>query len=287
MGRNIGGWIVDQSKRISDWSARKFTYAAVVAVFSIATFLTMPAVLLSAYHDSLAWFWSALNIVAFGVGTASFVVSVSISAKQLEESSAREADRDALLIQIRSAARSAAVDAGAARLATENALSTFERHFKEAERARGSTRKHSNSELKKLAMETFSVGLGESLEAAPRILWVDDHPNGNVFERRALESAGVIAEISLSTEDALARLASDRYHLVISDMERFDNSRAGYELLTSMRAEGFAQPFVIYAGDARPEFLEETLSLGGDANTNDPFVLLEEVSRLLSDTPGD
>ena len=78
-----------------------------------------------------------------------------------------------------------------------------------------------------------------SLEGVPkqdkwkrRILWVDDKPENNRFERIAFEQAGIRFHSASSTDEALALLNRHgfRYGAVISDFSR-RQPRAGYELL--------------------------------------------------------
>src|SRR5689334_7055629 len=77
-----------------------------------------------------------------------------------------------------------------------------------------------------------------------RILWVDDRPDNNRFERQALEALGIDVELSLSTEDALDKLRRQPYDLIISDMGRPGDSRAGYTLLDRLRSGGNPIPYV-------------------------------------------
>jgi PleD family two-component response regulator len=60
------------------------------------------------------------------------------------------------------------------------------------------------------------------------ILWVDDHPDNNRYERRALEALGVRFVLSTSTDDALDQLRRQTFDLIISDMGRPPDPQAGY-----------------------------------------------------------
>src|SRR5664279_819204 len=48
------------------------------------------------------------------------------------------------------------------------------------------------------------------------VLWVDDRPDNNRYERQALEALGVRFTLSISTEDALERLRRQQFDLIIS-----------------------------------------------------------------------
>ncbi len=69
-----------------------------------------------------------------------------------------------------------------------------------------------------------------------RLLWVDDNPDNNRYERQSLEALGVEFTLSFSTEDALSRLKRNSFDLIISDMGgRPPDARAGYTLLDALR----------------------------------------------------
>lgn len=103
-----------------------------------------------------------------------------------------------------------------------------------------------------------------------RVLWVDDRPDNNVLERRSLEVLGIKFDLSLSTEDALARLSTETFDAVISDMDRPPDSQAGYTLLDAMRQRGVTTPFIIYAGSNAPEHKAEAARHGANGSTNRP-----------------
>jgi PleD family two-component response regulator len=67
--------------------------------------------------------------------------------------------------------------------------------------------------------------------AAVKVLWVDDNPSNNYYERSALKALGIQFTLSTSTEDALAKVGSNKYDAIISDMSRPPDRRAGYTLL--------------------------------------------------------
>jgi CheY-like chemotaxis protein len=114
-----------------------------------------------------------------------------------------------------------------------------------------------------------------------RVLWVDDRPQNNVLERRALEALGIEFDLSTSTDDALERLATGKYDAVISDMGRPPDSRAGYTLLTKMRERGIRTPFIIYASSNAPEDKQEARRRGALDCTNRADELFELVLSAL------
>lgn len=50
------------------------------------------------------------------------------------------------------------------------------------------------------------------------VLWVDDRPNNNIYERRAFEAVGIRFTLAVSTADALQRLSNEQFDAIISDI---------------------------------------------------------------------
>ena len=113
------------------------------------------------------------------------------------------------------------------------------------------------------------------------ILWVDDRPENNVYERQSLEALGTRFVIAKSTDEALAHLRSQRVDVVISDMGRPPDDRAGYTLLSALRNGGNRVPYIIYAGSNAPEHKAEALAKGAQGSTNRASELFEYVLSAL------
>jgi CheY-like chemotaxis protein len=111
---------------------------------------------------------------------------------------------------------------------------------------------------------------------------VDDRPSNNRFERQALEAIGVQIDLSTSTEEALEKIQRQSYDLIISDMGRPPDARAGYTLLDKLRSAGNKTPFVIYANSRAPEHVREALRHGAIGCTNVPQELMEIVTKALT-----
>lgn len=114
-----------------------------------------------------------------------------------------------------------------------------------------------------------------------RILWVDDRPENNVYERKAFESFGVSFSLALSTKEALDLTNHNKFAAIISDMGRKEGPREGYSLLRALREQGNNTPFFIYAGSNRPEHKQEAAELGAQGNTNNPEELFSMVMSTL------
>jgi CheY-like chemotaxis protein len=113
------------------------------------------------------------------------------------------------------------------------------------------------------------------------VLWVDDRPENNKYERQSLEVLGIRLLLATSTEEALAMLRNHRVDAIISDMGRPPDPRAGYTLLDALRASGDQTPYIIYAGSSAPEHKAEAISHGAIGTTNRAPKLFEYVLRAL------
>ncbi|HSM83831.1 MAG TPA: response regulator [Nodosilinea sp.] len=113
------------------------------------------------------------------------------------------------------------------------------------------------------------------------VLWVDDNPNNNRYERQALEALGVSFVLAQSTDEALKKLSRQRFDAIISDMGRPPDSRAGYTLLDKLRSNGDQTPFVIYASSRAPEHVAESRRHGAIGCTNNANELFEMVLSVL------
>ena len=107
------------------------------------------------------------------------------------------------------------------------------------------------------------------------VLWVDDRPENNIFERKSLEALGIRFTLSKSTEDALEKLRLHRFNAIISDMGRPPDPKAGYTLLDTLRKSNIKTSFIIYAGSNKPEHKEEAKRRGAQGSTNDPTELFQ------------
>ena len=115
-----------------------------------------------------------------------------------------------------------------------------------------------------------------------RILWVDDIPENNAAEKESFEALGIEVVPATTTEQALDALRTKRFDLVISDMGRPPDERAGYTLLSQMNEQKIRVPFLIYAaGGNIPEHRMEALSRGARGSTNRATELFEMALRVL------
>lgn len=115
-----------------------------------------------------------------------------------------------------------------------------------------------------------------------RILWVDDRPENNVYERQAFESQGIEFSLALSTNEALEILDSNKYAAIISDMGRKEGPQEGYVLLEKIRKSGDKTPFFIYAGSNLPEHKKMAREKGAQGSTNQAQELYSMVMNMIN-----
>lgn len=89
-----------------------------------------------------------------------------------------------------------------------------------------------------------------------RIMWVDDHPENNGSLQSALTDQGYSIENALSTADALALFAPNKYDFVVSDMARGRDRNAGIVLANELRKISPTQKIAIYCGNTSAKFYE-------------------------------
>lgn len=113
------------------------------------------------------------------------------------------------------------------------------------------------------------------------ILWVDDRPENNVYERNILEHYGLSFSLALSTQQALQFMEHNNFSLVISDMERKEGPNEGYVLLKKVRDKNETIPYIIYAGSNKPEHIKLALERGAQGCTNNASELIDLVLKNL------
>ena len=113
-------------------------------------------------------------------------------------------------------------------------------------------------------------------------LWVDDRPDNNIYERRSLEALGLSFVLAESTDEALDLVAKQKFDVIISDMSRPPDSRAGYTLLNQLRGSGNRTPLVFYAGSNAIEHKAEARKNGALGSTNRASELFSYVLTALN-----
>jgi CheY-like chemotaxis protein len=136
------------------------------------------------------------------------------------------------------------------------------------------------SEISEIA-NTISEATGSKSISKTSVLWVDDTPSNNILERRALEALGISFTISTDTRDALDKLSSYKYDLIVTDMKRPGDNLAGYTLLEEMIKSGNKTPLIIYTGYSTNEQRADAKRKGAFDCTYDPQELFELVLKAI------
>jgi CheY-like chemotaxis protein len=112
-----------------------------------------------------------------------------------------------------------------------------------------------------------------------KILWVDDRPINNIYERKAFESQGITFDIALNTSEALEllKINNNDYVAIISDMARKEGDDEGCVLLDTIRKDGIKIPFFIYTGSSAPGYKQMIAKKDGQGTTNRPDELYKMV----------
>ena len=114
------------------------------------------------------------------------------------------------------------------------------------------------------------------------ILWVDDNPSNNVYEKRFFEEHRLAVHEVTNSADAFRLMAMYDYEVVISDMGRGEDRLAGIRLAEQLRQRGIDVPVVIYT--VRPNGADQQRAqhnLVAEAGAQGLAVTPEEVRSLI------
>lgn len=114
------------------------------------------------------------------------------------------------------------------------------------------------------------------------ILWVDDNPGNNHYERDTLQTLGFEIELALSTEEAIQKLKSKTYAVIISDRGRKEGKEAGFDLLKTVRLTDKVTPYFLYTITSAPDVKSMAIRHGAQGLTNNPGELVEMVAGYIS-----
>lgn len=118
------------------------------------------------------------------------------------------------------------------------------------------------------------------------VLWVDDTPAHYALQLDQLERRGVVVDIARSTKEAVQKLTSQRYQIIVSDMERIEAGQpvpdAGVELLRTVRTFDHDTPVVIFSTHhlGGKVLTDAAAKIGADLVTTSWFELSRELHRV-------
>lgn len=90
------------------------------------------------------------------------------------------------------------------------------------------------------------------LFSSSRFLWIDDNPTGNVNEIRLLQRLGVMVDLALDDVEARRKLATAIYDVVVSDMRRGQDPKAGVKLIPDISSAVLTPILIFYVGKSQP-----------------------------------
>ena len=97
------------------------------------------------------------------------------------------------------------------------------------------------------------VARSGQLAAGARILLVNDVPRQMEHVIDLLEKLNIHVDVATSSDEAVAKLGSEFYEVVISDMARDGIDDEGQRLLKRMRTGGMSQHLIFTVGRYQPE----------------------------------
>jgi CheY-like chemotaxis protein len=110
-----------------------------------------------------------------------------------------------------------------------------------------------------------------------RVLWVDDQPDNNLEARAQLDARGIDVLLCRTTEEALKRLKSEPFDVLITDQRRDEdgvpNHTAGYELISRVREAQITVPVILSTATPNDEEARR-LGFSGATNTQEGVVAL-------------
>lgn len=114
-----------------------------------------------------------------------------------------------------------------------------------------------------------------------RILVVEDHPEVARIIRTVLGRRLIDSTVVTSGEEALKRLAQDRFDLILLDIGL--PGMSGLEVCRKLKADQVLRkiPVIFVSGQTSPPYKEEARSLGAVDFIEKPFELLDFLGRVM------
>jgi CheY-like chemotaxis protein len=129
--------------------------------------------------------------------------------------------------------------------------------------------------------------ISEGVPQLHRVLWVDDHPENNVYEVQALNRKDVTVDQVTSTADGLSATlhSSTPYDVIITDVGRRENGQerpqAGLDFIEQLREEDVTTPVFVYASaNAVGRLRDAIMASGANGATSSATELLEMLGRV-------
>jgi len=131
------------------------------------------------------------------------------------------------------------------------------------------------AEMEKQAPGAITRTSTESQFSRKRILWVDDEPKNNSYLVAGLTERGAMVDTALSTDEAVAKIKTVNYDIVISDMGRPEGNQAGLDLTRQLKELSVQTPIYIFCGGwAAKNLRKQALDAGVSGITSSGTTLL-------------
>ena len=96
------------------------------------------------------------------------------------------------------------------------------------------------------------------------ILWVDDHPDNDIYQRQALAELGVKFVLAGNTQEAMSAIRAriPKIDVIVSNFRRSGDLQAGYSLLAAVLKVPEPPPYIIYSGTSNVTLVAEAKAKG-------------------------
>jgi CheY-like chemotaxis protein len=167
---------------------------------------------------------------------------------------------------------------------------------KAAERAQCEARKQFCFSAAKVCSDDREKAAASNIEGT-LVLWVDDHPDNNLYERQALTELGGTITPASNTQEALSKLEhfeilemvgrrTAKSDAIISNFRRSDDPQAGHTLLAAVLKLRRPSKYIIYSSSSSANFASDAKAKGAFGETNRVDVLFELVISAVKNAPG-
>jgi CheY-like chemotaxis protein len=137
------------------------------------------------------------------------------------------------------------------------------------------------AEIERRLESTKSIPLRTERTGAPgskSIFWVDDKPKNNSFLIAALRERGHVVDTALTTNEGIKKFKENSYDIVISDMGRPEDEKAGITLAKKIHSLRSGVPYFIFCGGwAARNLRDEALANGVTEITSSGTMLLSKL----------
>jgi CheY-like chemotaxis protein len=122
-----------------------------------------------------------------------------------------------------------------------------------------------------------------SMTSAPKVLWIDDRPEGNTGLTKAIKALGIdVVSVEDNSQISVAFQTAKKFDIVITDMsrDRPKDHRAGLKTVEIIKSKYPDVPVIIFAGRYGSEHKHDKLETPIVLITDNPQQVLDMVFRL-------